>query len=124
MKRVLLTTTAGIILAGGAVFTTVIVMEESSARADDIASQAQQFATLTERDAALTTENAALTTENAALSERLDLCLATTATYKGYAVEQQGMLRGIQDKWGKNYMLPVEDAFSMLQAASDQMECY
>jgi len=110
MKRVLLTTTAGLILAGGAVFTTVIVMEESSARADDMASQAQQVATLTE--------------QNADLSVRLDRCLATTETYKGYIVESQDMLLSVQDKWGKNYMTPIESTVEIFQTASDQLDCY
>ena len=109
-KRVLLTTAAGLVLASSAVFTTVVVMEKSSARADDMASQAQEVATLTE--------------QNADLSARLDRCLATTETYKGYMAEQQVMLRGIQDKWGKNYMMPIEDTFGMLQTATEQMECY
>ena len=116
-KRVLLTTVAGLVLASGAVFTTVVVMEESSARADENASQTEQVAVIAER-------NSTLTVENAALSERLDRCLATTDTYKGYMAEQQVMLRGIQDKWGKNYMMPIEDTFGMLQTATEQMECY
>ena len=116
-KRVLLTTAAGLILAGGVAFATVIVMEESSARADENASQTEQVAAITER-------NSTLTAENAALSERLDRCLATADTYKGYMAEQQVMLRGIQDKWGKNYMMPIEDTFGMLQTATEQMECY
>ena len=110
MKRVLLTTTAALILAGGAVFTTVIVMEDSSARADDIASQAQQVATLTE--------------QNADLSVRLDRCLATTETYKGYITENQDMLKTVQEKWGQNYMTPIESTYGILQQASDQLECY
>ena len=110
MKRVLLTTTAGLILAGGAVFTTVIVMEESSARADDMASQAQQVATLTE--------------QNADLSVRLDRCLDATDTYKGYIVESQDMLLSVQEKWGKNYMTPIESTVEIFQTASDQLDCY
>ena len=104
-------------MATGIVFSTVAVMEESSARADETAAQEDHAATLANK-------NAALATENASLAERLDRCLATTDTYKGYMAEQEVMLRGIQDKWGKNYMMPIEDTFGMLQTASEQMECY
>jgi len=109
-KRVLLTTAAGLVLASSAAFAAVIVMEKSSARADDMASQAQEIS--------------ALTAKNASLTERLDRCLDATDTYKGYIVESQDMLLSVQEKWGKNYMTPIESTVEIFQTASDQLNCY
>ena len=117
MKKFALTAGIGMLLGGGTVLATFVVLQESGARAEASSIQADNLVRLTE-------QNAALATKNAALTERLDVCLATTDTYKGYMVENQDLLAAVQEKWGKNYMTPIEGTIGVLQTASDQMECY
>lgn len=64
-----------------------------------------------------------LTGEKAAMTDRLTLCLDDTARYKGYSSEQADMLRGVQEKWGVNYSIPIKDVFAILQASTDQLDC-
>jgi cell division protein FtsB len=89
---------------------------EASAQAATVSAQS---ATIADQTATIGNMARSATDTNA----RIAVCLDDTAKYKAYSVENQATLRAIQAKWGVNYAAPVKDAYAMVQAGIDQLNC-
>ena len=64
-----------------------------------------------------------LTRTTTDLQTRLNTCLDTAVTYRGYVEENKTLMQAITDKWGVNYNAPIRDAMTALDSATEQFHC-